>query len=56
MESQQDGAASEELCKPCGKQHNHMSTPAQLRNNAQELATILDVANGERVSAMQTGY
>ena len=50
MESQQDGVASEELCKLCGKQHHHMSTPAQWRNkNAQELATTLDVANDERV-------
>ena len=44
MESQQ------ELCKLCGKQHHHMSTPAQWRNkNAQELATTLDIANDERV-------
>ena len=50
MENQQDGDASEELYKLCGKQHHHISTPAQWRNrNAQELAITLDVTNDERV-------
>ena len=35
-----------ESCKLCGKQHQHMSTPAQWRNKkAQELATALYVSN-----------
>ena len=56
MEKQQD--ASEELCKLCRKQHQHISAPAQWRNKrAQELATTLNVTNGSMcLSAVQTGH
>lgn len=40
--------ASQELCKLCGKQHQHMSTPAQWRNKkAQELARTIDITDDQ---------
>ena len=46
MASRED--VSQELCKLCGKQHQHMSTPAQWRNKqAQELARTMNITDDQ---------